>query len=185
MIYLIGHFLQFSDVVLYIFWIHPICALVSSLFKIGDSINLKSKIKSISAPRIQVNEIIFRNHIFQAHLFIWNMKSAILPNIMIMILVGVFIYILIIIIECGAFRLIKQSIVQSTHRTYPISEIYDEDVLAENERINRMNPLRLKAETIAIQNASKFYNNFCAVNKFSAIIEKYTFEIDLQMIPSV
>lgn len=103
------------------------------------------------------------------------MKSGILPNILFMIIVGIFIYALLVIIECGGFRMIKHSIIRSTRRTYPITEIYDDDVLAENERINRMNPIRLKAETIAIQNASKFYNKFCAVNKFSAIIEKYAF----------
>lgn len=60
-------------------------------------------------------------------------------------------------------------------RKYPAvdaNEIVDDDVLAEKERINSMGEHELQAETLVMQNVSKFYGSFCAVNKFSVAIKR-------------
>lgn len=88
---------------------------------------------------------------------------------------GIVVYIILIIVEAGAIKVVKQMIFQQMNRTYPKAnenECIDDDVLAEKERINRMGLQELKSETLVMQNASKFYGSFCAVNKFSVAIKR-------------
>lgn len=91
-----------------------------------------------------------------------------------MLYTGITAYIVLNIIEFGAFRMVKQLIFRNIDRTYPYTERkkVDDDVSAEKERINGMTGQELKTETMVMRNASKFYGNLCAVNKFSVSIEK-------------
>lgn len=85
-------------------------------------------------------------------------------------------YIVLVCIEAGAIKMIKQFIFRYIKRTYPnvdANEAIDDDVLTEKERINRMGLQDLKSETLVMQNVSKFYGSFCAVNKFSVAIKRY------------
>lgn len=91
-----------------------------------------------------------------------------------MLCTGVITYLVLIIIEYGVLKTIKQLIFQHIKRTYPSNapEVDDEDVQAEKDSINKMTPEDLKSETLAMQNVSKFYGRFCAVNKFSISIKR-------------
>lgn len=88
---------------------------------------------------------------------------------------GLVAYGILVLVEAGAIRMIKQQIFKFMKRTYPTvdaNEIVDDDVLAEKERINGMGLHELQTETLAMQNVSKFYGSFCAVNKFSVAIKR-------------
>lgn len=73
---LMERFFKFlPDAINYIFWVHPICALISSLFKLGDSIRFQSKRKLILSLRI-ATEIQFFGTIFFKLIFssgAWNL----------------------------------------------------------------------------------------------------------------
>lgn len=88
--------------------------------------------------------------------------------------IGIIGFIILIIIEFGAFKMLKQLIFNKITRNYPTygPQTVDDDVLVENKRINQMTENDLKRETLVMQNASKFYGKFCAVNKFSVSIKK-------------
>lgn len=66
-------------------------------------------------------------------------------------------------------------------RSYPDNgpETEDDDVAAEKDRINNMSPQELQSETMVMQNVSKFYGKFCAVNKISVAIKRYILFIQL------
>lgn len=88
---------------------------------------------------------------------------------------GIVAYIVLICIEAGALKMAKQLIFKLIKRTYPeddANDVIDDDVLAEKERINRMEEHELKSETLVMQNVSKFYGSFCAVNKLSVAIKR-------------
>lgn len=88
---------------------------------------------------------------------------------------GIVAYLILVLIEAGAIKWAKQLIFKYIQRKYPTgdaNEIVDDDVLAENERVNRMGLHELQSETLAIQSVSKFYGSFCAVNKFSVAIKR-------------
>lgn len=44
---------------------------------------------------------------------------------------------------------------------------YDDDVIAEQERINQMSIQELKSQMLAMQKVSKTYKKLCAVKQFS------------------
>lgn len=85
---------------------------------------------------------------------------------------GIAAYILLIISERGAFRMVKQLISRKIRRIYPEigSKTVDYDVFVEKERVNQIT--ELEAEAVVMQNVSKFYGKFCAVNQISVAIKK-------------
>lgn len=88
---------------------------------------------------------------------------------------GAIAYIILIIIEAGTIKMAKQFMLKHIKRAYPnvdASEKIDDDVFAEKERINRMGLLELQSRALVMQNVSKFYGSFCAVNKFSVAIKR-------------
>lgn len=92
-----------------------------------------------------------------------------------MLCTGVGAFLILIIIEYGALRMIKQVIFQYIKRIYPDntpSGVDDDDVLAERDRIKNMTPQELKSEMMVMQDVSKFYGKFCAVNKISVSIKR-------------
>lgn len=103
------------------------------------------------------------------------MDRGIGKNLVLMFCTGIFAFIILIMIEAGAIKMAKQLIFKYIDRTYPsvdANEVIDDDVLAEKERINCMGQQELQAETLAMQNVSKFYGSFCAVNKISIAIKR-------------
>ena len=88
--------------------------------------------------------------------------------------VGLVAYFFLVFIESGTFKFIRAYILSVIPRTYPYQnpEYVDGDVAAERDRIDSMTVQELKAETLAMQNVSKFYGQFCAVNKFSASVKR-------------
>lgn len=91
-----------------------------------------------------------------------------------MIGTGIVVFIILLAIEFGAVKFIKMLIFQFMPKTYPYTDpaSIDDDVLTEKERIDQMSLNQLKSETMVMQNVSKFYGNFCAVNKFSVSIKR-------------
>lgn len=107
------------------------------------------------------------------HIFSW--KDGIGKHLVLMGCTGIVTYIVLVLVEAGALKMIKQLIFKHMPRKYPAvdaNEIVDDDVLAEKERINSMGEHELQAETLVMQNVSKFYGSFCAVNKFSVAIKR-------------
>lgn len=91
-----------------------------------------------------------------------------------MISIGIFGFILLLLIENGAFKFIRTLIVRLVPRTYPQTDqsIVDSDVRAEKERIDKLDERELAMETMVMQNVSKFYGNFCAVNQISIAMKR-------------
>lgn len=87
---------------------------------------------------------------------------------------GIAAYILLIISERGAFRMVKQLISRKIRRIYPEigSKTVDYDVFVEKERVNQMTEEEMEAGAVVMQNVSKFYGEFCAVNQISVAIKK-------------
>lgn len=107
------------------------------------------------------------------NIFSWD--RGIGKNLVVMCCTGIVTYLVLVLVEAGAIKMVKQLIFKYIKRTYPTgesNEIVDDDVLAEKERINRMELHELKSETLVTQNASKFYGSFCAVNKFSLAVKR-------------
>lgn len=89
---------------------------------------------------------------------------------------GIVVYLILVAIEAGVLKMAKQLIFKHMNRTYPSDDangVIDDDVLAEKERVNSMGVQALKSETLVMQNVSKFYGSFCAVNKISVAIKRY------------
>lgn len=91
-----------------------------------------------------------------------------------MIGTGIVAFIILLVIEYGGIKLIKSCIFSFLPRTYPTQneESIDSDVRAEKERIDRLSLNDLKSETMIMQNVSKFYGKFCAVNQISLSIKR-------------
>lgn len=107
------------------------------------------------------------------NIFSWDRGVG--KNLALMSGTGILTYLILILVEAGAIKMVKQLVFKHIKRTYPggdANETIDDDVLAEKERINRMGLHELKSETLAMQNVSKFYGSFCAVNKFSVAVKR-------------
>lgn len=88
--------------------------------------------------------------------------------------IGIGAFIVLVFIESGTFKFIKTFIMNAIPRTYPFENpnTMDSDVIIEKERIDSMHKLDLKSETMVMQNVSKFYGQFCAVNQISVAIKR-------------
>lgn len=91
-----------------------------------------------------------------------------------MILTGIIVYIVLLLIEFGAVKFIKMQIFQFIKRNYPYQNpnTMDDDVIVEKERIDKMQKNELQKEPMVMQNVSKFYGSFCAVNQFSVAVKR-------------
>lgn len=100
--------------------------------------------------------------------FSWN-DTGIGKNLALMLGTGIVTFILLILLEVGGIKLIKSFIFGFIRRKNPYVEpqTVDSDVQAEKERIDKMSVSELQSETMVMQNVSKFYGNFCAVNQIS------------------
>lgn len=101
-------------------------------------------------------------------------KFGIALDLLVMALCGVVAFILLVLIEIGAFRMLTASLCKDVDRPYPFSELefVDEDVLAEKMRIKCMPTEELQSQMVVMKNVSKFYGEFCAVNRISVSIKK-------------
>lgn len=106
-------------------------------------------------------------------------KDGIGKNLVLMLFTGIVAFLVLNMIEYGLLRIIKQFLFRYIKRTYPsnASEVDDDDVSAERDRINNMTEQELKSETLVMKNVSKFYGKFCAVNKMFVSIKRYSFTI--------
>lgn len=88
--------------------------------------------------------------------------------------IGIVAYIVLVFIESGVFKFIKTYILNAIPRKYPYQNpnTIDDDVNGEKERIDSMSIQELQSETMAMQNVSKFYGQFCAVNQISIAIKR-------------
>lgn len=91
-----------------------------------------------------------------------------------MIGTGVGAFLVLVFIESGLFKFIRTFILNAIPRKYPYQNpnTIDSDVIAEKERIDNLSEQEMKSETIVMQNVSKFYGRFCAVNKISVAAKR-------------
>lgn len=105
--------------------------------------------------------------------FAWS-DEGIGKNLALMIGVGIISFVALVFIESGLFKFIKSFVLGLIPRTYPYQnhDNVDNDVRIEKERIDQMTIQELKSETMVMQNVSKFYGQFCAVNQISVAVKK-------------
>lgn len=85
--------------------------------------------------------------------------------------------IILLLIEHGVFKPIIQLAMnliprKSSAELAPEEEPLDDDVCSIKTRINAMNMNDLKAENLILQNVSKYYGGFLAVNQVSLEIKQ-------------
>lgn len=99
-------------------------------------------------------------------------------NILSMVVCGIVAYLLLLAIEYGAIKwimtYIKRNVFKVTKAPKDDDSDLDDDVLIENEFIDNMTEDHLRSQSIVMQNVSKLYGQFCAVNKVSLSIKRYT-----------
>lgn len=93
---------------------------------------------------------------------------------MLFLVTGIGSYVILVMIELGALNIIKRLLVSYWPKSYPHEnpETMDSDVNEEKVRIGHMSVSELKTETMVMQNVSKFYGQFCAVNQVSLSIKR-------------
>lgn len=108
--------------------------------------------------------------------FSWD-DHGIGKNLMLMFATSIVAFVVLNLLEVGGIKLIKSFIFGFMRRNNPYIDAatVDSDVQAEKERIDRMSVRELQSETMIMQNVSKFYGEFCAVNQISVAIKRYTF----------
>ncbi|XP_031625623.1 ATP-binding cassette sub-family A member 3-like [Contarinia nasturtii] len=106
-------------------------------------------------------------------IFSWS-DAGIGKNLVLMICTGLGAYVILLLIESGAFKFIRALILRTVPRTYPENDQsnLDDDVRVEKERIDKLDERELASETMVMQNVSKFYGQFCAVNQISVAIKR-------------
>lgn len=104
-----------------------------------------------------------------------------------MLLTGITAYVVLIIIELGAFRVIKLNILKFIARNHrdDDDELIDDDVLAEKMRIDQMTLTELQSEAVVMQGVLKAYGAFDAVKNISLSVERYLEEKDFQFSVSI
>lgn len=154
--------------------IYPHCTLFDTFTKlvIARGTNRKSRIKIDEKKINEENKNKFTNR-FLAGQNVFSYKDGIGEGMVTMLCVAIAAFIILLVIEHGVIRMIKQVIFPHIQRRYPNDDsVVDDDVLREKERIDRMSQNELKAETLAMQNVSKFYGSLCAVNKTSIALKR-------------
>lgn len=115
-----------------------------------------------------------------ASVFGWN-DHGIGLNLTCMISTGIIVFMILVVIEMGAFR----SIIAYAKNNFPFNkptivendEPIDDDVAAAKQHIDSMSPVQLKQEIMVLQNVSKYYGSFVAVNDVSLLVKRYVFSI--------
>lgn len=115
----------------------------------------------------------FAHHLTDSHIFSWS-DEGIGKNLALTLGTGLVAYLVLVFIESGTFKILRTLLMSVIPRTYPYQspDTVDDDVREEKERIDRMSVEELKSETMVMQNVSKFYGQFCAVNQISVAIKR-------------
>lgn len=138
---------------------YPMCSLLDALMNF-----MEFKSKSSTDPSWDKNLI-----------FGWE-KPSIGQDLTYMIVTTVFFFCLMIIIERGALKRLISLIMKVIPRTLPErTEEMDNDVADEKARIDSMSEFDLKSQALTLQDVSKFYQRFLAVNQISFVVKKYVF----------
>lgn len=134
-------------------WLYPLCTMFDAL------VTLKNH---QSHPQIENTPLYSLS------------PDAIGLNLVAMIVIGVAAYIFLIAFEGGSLNPLQSHLTKwrkQTNITYEFGPV-DDDVQAEEDRINAMTTEHLKSETLVMQNVSKFYGPFQAVKNVSFTIKK-------------
>lgn len=94
-----------------------------------------------------------------------------------MILTGVTLFLLLVVIEMGLLTRYVAIVLNYLPWNIPkkqetVDETIDDDVQAEKALISVMPLGQLKQETVVLQNVSKFYGRFIAVNDVSFLVKR-------------
>lgn len=107
-------------------------------------------------------------------MFSW--EDGIGVHIVYMLGTGTTLLLVLVLIEMGLFKRYVAFVLNNLPWYWPkpqvIDEPIDDDVNSEKARIAAMSLEELKHETIALQNVSKFYGNFVAVNEVSFTVKR-------------
>lgn len=114
-------------------------------------------------------------------------RHSIAMDLGVMLLTGITAYVVLIIIELGAFRVIKLNILKFIARNHrdDDDELIDDDVLAEKMRIDQMTLTELQSEAVVMQGVLKAYGAFDAVKNISLSVKRYLEEKDFQFSVSI
>lgn len=90
-----------------------------------------------------------------------------------MIGVALISFTILIVIECDAFKQLISSIIRWFTLDVPEKhDEFDSDVADEKMRIDAMSETDLKSEALVMQDVSKFYSQFMAVNRISLAVRR-------------
>lgn len=107
-------------------------------------------------------------------MFSWN-ENSVSKDLLIMVATSVCATLLLLLIEQGSLRrLISYLASLVRRRTVPdplLEEPLDDDVREVKELINAMDVDQLREQSVVLQNVSKFYGSFVAVNQVSLDIK--------------
>lgn len=111
------------------------------------------------------------------HLFSFG-TDGIAWDLIAMFLTGITAYAILIVIELGAFKILKMFILKIVRRgnsnansNTASTERIDDDVLAEKLRIEQMTNIELQSQAMVLKNVSKNYGQFEAVENVSFSID--------------
>lgn len=81
---------------------------------------------------------------------------------------------LLLCIEKGVFRRLVTALLRKRQANLPAAEVQllDDDVSEMKQRVDAMTVTELREQNLVLQNVSKFYGNFVAVNKVSLEIKQ-------------
>lgn len=109
-----------------------------------------------------------------AKYFDWE-EPGIGRNTVYMIATGIFFFALLLIIEYRFFAGLIYFVRSLFARKLPLPSVDnapDDDVIAEKQKVNAMTDLDLITNNLVLQNLSKFYGKFLAVNQISIGIKQ-------------
>lgn len=91
-------------------------------------------------------------------------------NLLIFSVSGVVYLIICILIDYRVFNAIFDRLFNKKVK-FPTRSIIDDDIQAENDKVNRMTESEIANSNLVVKNLSKFYGNFLAVNQLCLAIE--------------
>ncbi|XP_037034194.1 ATP-binding cassette sub-family A member 3-like isoform X1 [Bradysia coprophila] len=177
-VYACDLFIRFLPKVIRAFFtIYPTCTLISGLFKLGKTDELLTVCEHLC---VEINcnrqELCTANPDCCPNLvFSWN-ENSVSKDLLVMVATSIGVTLLVLLIEQGLLRRLIAYLV-SLVRSRPVfdplqDEQLDDDVREVKERINAMDVGQLREQSVVLQNVSKFYGSFLAVNQVSLDIKQ-------------
>ncbi|KAG4068832.1 hypothetical protein HA402_004980 [Bradysia odoriphaga] len=172
---MLGRFL--SVVTRALLTVYPSCTLISGLFKLGKIVSILTDCEHRCAE-INCNrqKLCTENPVCCPSLVLsWN-EYSVSKDLLVMVATSIGATLLLLLIEQGLLRRLVAYLVGLVRPRPAFDPLQDEqiddDVREMKERINAMDVGQLREQSVVLQNVSKFYGSFLAVNQVSLDIKQ-------------